>query len=78
MHFYSAEWLRYEARVLLCEEAPLRSTSATLRSGSATKHEQLLTSQSHSIRILLYEKQKDFKKNIKTSFCYLEKKKILA
>jgi len=36
---YSAEWLRYEARVLLCGVAPLRSTSATLRSGSATKHE---------------------------------------
>jgi len=43
--------------------------SATLRSSSATKHE--LTSQSHSIRILSYEKQKDYK----TRFYYLEKKK---
>ena len=46
--------------LLLCGVAPPRSTSATLRSGSATKHEQMLTSQSHSITLLLYEKLKDF------------------
>jgi hypothetical protein len=42
------------------------------------RYEAELTYKYLSIRILSYEKQKDFKKDFKISFCYLEKKKILA